>query len=285
MLLILLDRGRTTDSAVWYDREDVTVHTDVEADRVPASVDLRHLEEIPTSICYVGYDMLRVAQNLYATYIERPAPPRMAYSAHVCAKCLSAYASYQQLTEHDPFCRIQGNQTVPGKVVYDDPFRGVRVKLIDGARHVQFCRNLAILGACFIRDKDLEVDVDVAEFYVATAVESFFDDTVPHRVGNDARTVDGSWDGYFVVGYFARIKQNQCHLATTILTLPMCNRRGLGSLMLSLAYHLSELRVEACGDARCCGALPGKLQEPFSDQGKSPVPTPGATAADLLRGN
>jgi hypothetical protein len=107
------------------------------------------------------------------------------------------------------------------------------------------------LGEAFV-EKDLSVDVDVTEFFILTVSLTCFGRQSDRRV---------------IAGYFARYKQQPNHTLSVILVLPFARKRGYGELLLSVAFELDSLRVRGCGKPECCGAGPGKIDEPFSDLG------------------
>ena len=93
---------------------------------------------------------------------------------------------------------------------------------IDGAKMKVYCQNLCLLAKLFLDHKTLYFDVEPFLFYVLTR--------------RDPET-----DTHVAVGYFSKEKASleEYNLAC-ILTLPPYQRRGYGSLLISMSYELSR---------------------------------------------
>jgi hypothetical protein len=251
----------------WVLKGDLSLISGQVSGKMPSTTDLEGLFETPVCIRYLNYDM-ESPRNLLGQYLRVPPTTKgFAYAAHVCARCLQVFPSHAWLTDHDGYCRLPGGlTTVGGQRVYEDQASGLRVHFLRGAEHTEYCRQLAALGGCFITEKDMTVDVTVAEFFVVTAAAHFFDPSAPLTQQVDERQQrDMGWDGFFAIAYAARIVQQPDRLFTTIAVLPLAAHLGVGQLLLQLMYRLGDHRVELCGNPSCCGQLPGRIDRPISD--------------------
>ena len=209
-------------------------------------------EDCPLAVSEVCYLSFAVAPWFDSPFhvlgdLKRPSPSTC-YAAHICHRCLSAF--YEESTHDVHIASFCSAATIPGKIVYENESPKLRVHLIDGAEHVMYCRNLSLLGRCFIDSKDLVNDVDILEFFVvAVHATSIPDDGT--AMGKEAVAMlnkfDSQWDNYFVAGYFCRVKHKPDHCLSCITTFPMFQRMGLGMLMLDIAYTACEIRQQECG--------------------------------------
>jgi hypothetical protein len=225
---------------------------------------------------FIGFAM-RVASYAPFAQLYHMRAPSMdigVSSVWTCHRCLTPLYSSTHLGEHlKLFCR---ETDYPGTMIYSDitanPSRAIRVHFIDGGKAVQFTRNLAMLGKCFVSSKDLVNDVCLYEFYLISVAAA----SLPNPEGEltDAEfqrsliSFDPQWCGFFAVGYMCRLKNSPEEALSAITTFPPFQRLGLGSFTLDLAYKLIALRQEHCG-CKWCGPKGrcGRLAGPFSAEG------------------
>jgi hypothetical protein len=245
----------------------------------PAAGGTSALLHRPAGVAYLGWADMRPARTDTGAFLRSVACPTSVFTAQVCPRCLSLWGTVHQLAEHVRYCSRVGIDGVRGRVPGNDIYAdatlaatGLTVRMLDGAVHTAFCRNLAVLGAHCIADKDLTTDVDVAEFFVVLGRLDFIF-REPGEAAEAARRLRGASampdDGLFVLGYFARIKMQPSIALTTICTFGPVRGRGVGSFMFDVALHLSWIRAVDCGNDACCGRLPGQLQAPLSEEGRA----------------
>lgn len=107
---------------------------------------------------------------------------------------------------------------------------------INGTKHKNYCRNLALLSKLFLDHKTLYYDVDSFMFYVLCRLER---------------------DGFVIVGYFSKEKISLLNYnLACVLVLPFEQRKGYGKMAIDFSYVLSNRtrRIETC-------------EKPFSDLG------------------
>jgi histone acetyltransferase MYST1 len=152
----------------------------------------------------------------------------------VCERCLKYVRKRSTLARHEAKCEARHP---PGKMIYEHK-RSRRTEAgpgsrelvgadlafweIDGAKMKVYCQNLCLLAKLFLDHKTLYFDVEPFLFYVLTE--------------RDPET-----DTHVAVGYFSKEKASleEYNLAC-ILTLPPYQRRGYGSLLISMSYELSR---------------------------------------------
>lgn len=164
-----------------------------------------------------------------------PPPPHVECDKlFVCERCLKYVRKRSTLARHEAKCEARHP---PGKMIYEHK-RSRRTEAgpgsrelvgadlafweIDGAKMKVYCQNLCLLAKLFLDHKTLYFDVEPFLFYVLTE--------------RDPET-----DTHVAVGYFSKEKASleEYNLAC-ILTLPPYQRRGYGSLLISMSYELSR---------------------------------------------
>ena len=176
---------------------------------------------------------------------------------HVCQSCFLPFIRDSDLHTHRLlFCR---RSSPPGRCIYSDGDRGLSVNFIDGAADVMFTRSMAVFGKVFLDKKDLVNDVSLYEFYCVTTSPS------QHCAVPQLKCST-------VIGYFCRRKNAPSEAMAALVVFPPFQRRGFGSFMLDLAYHLALTRQSECG-CKFCGTrgTSGRIAGPFSQSGKKLV--------------
>lgn len=77
----------------------------------------------------------------------------------------------------------------------------------------------------------------------------------------------------YFAGYFSRIRSAPSQTLSCIMLLPPFQGRGLGSLIMKLAFALDSVRLRECGCEQYCGGgeHPGRVAQPWSHAGKQLV--------------
>jgi histone acetyltransferase MYST1 len=153
-----------------------------------------------------------------------PPPPHVECDKlYVCERCLKYVRKRSTLAKHEAKCEARHP---PGKMIYEHKRSGAGADLafweIDGAKMKVYCQNLCLLAKLFLDHKTLYFDVEPFLFYVLTEL-------------------DPETNRHVAVGYFSKEKfsAEEYNLAC-ILTLPPYQRRGYGSLLISMSYELSR---------------------------------------------
>ncbi|KNC81363.1 hypothetical protein SARC_06308 [Sphaeroforma arctica JP610] len=151
------------------------------------------------------------------TWYSAPYPEEYARLPRIflCEFCLGYMKSAVILDRHrqtcDRFCP-------PG----DEIYRKGKMSIfeVDGNRNKIYCQNLCLLSKLFLDHKTLYYDVESFMFYVLTAYDKF---------------------GYHLVGYFSKEKDSQMgYNLSCIMTLPHCQRKGYGRMLIDFSYLLSR---------------------------------------------
>lgn len=208
------------------------------------------------------------------------------YSVYICHRCLAPFFSQFHLTTHlQAYCDMY---ELPGKLLYFNLQTGQKVFYVDGARHLQYGRNLSLLGKLFIESKLLDNDVDLYEFFITTIPSKKLPFLSPSLGdGQGANSVSDQqgkseardafraaaaaydaklWKGDVLMGYFSRLKQCDQTLSC-IAVLPPFQKMKLGFFLLDVAYRLTKIRQEVCG-CSFCGKEGGYISRPFSPHGQ-----------------
>ena len=157
------------------------------------------------------------------TWYFSPFPPEYTTCKKLffCEFTLNFFKRKEQLQRH---LRKTEMYHPPGDEIYRSESRGKTAAFfeIDGKKEKIFCQNLCYLAKLFLDHKTLYFDVEPFLFYVLTEL-------------------DPETNRHVAVGYFSKEKASleEYNLAC-ILTLPPYQRRGYGSLLISMSYELSR---------------------------------------------
>ena len=167
---------------------------------------------------------------------------------YFCDFTLRYTASRRAMAEHA--AAYAGPKRPPGALCYGPDGDGVCLYEVDGSKEKLYCQNLCLLAKLFLDHKTLYYDVDPFLFYVLTDGGPTGGETTGGETGETGERR--------VLGYFSKEKQSDFHYnLACILTFPQYQRRGLGTLLISLSYELSK-RERALGSP----------EKPLSDLGK-----------------
>jgi len=152
---------------------------------------------------------------------------------YICEHCLKYMSSKYILHRHQLKCDVFHP---PGNEVYRSG--GNSIFEIDGRKNVIYCQNLCLLAKLFLNSKTLYYDVEPFMFYVLTEI-------------------DPITNHHHFVGYFSKEKLNSTgYNLSCILTLPIYQRKGYGSLLMDFSYLLSKREFKS-----------GTPEKPLSDLG------------------
>lgn len=133
----------------------------------------------------------------------------------ICEFCLKYMRSAFAFGRHRMKCKARHP---PGDEIYRDGL--VSIFEVDGRKNKIYCQNLCLLSKMFLDHKSLFYDVEPFLFYVM----SEFDEMGAH-----------------FVGYFSKEKCSpKDYNVSCIMTLPVRQRQGWGSLLIDFSYLLSK---------------------------------------------
>ncbi|KAM0673024.1 Histone acetyltransferase [Gurleya vavrai] len=158
---------------------------------------------------------IHIRNFLVDAWYFSPYPPEIANQPviYLCSFCLFYFKDKEQLKRHN--C---GLQHPPGNEI----FRQGNLSFFEVDGHIQkkYCRNLCLLSKLFLDHKTLYYDVDPFLFYILCEEKD---------------------DGFHLVGYFSKEKESlQGFNLACILTMPYCQRKGYGRILIEFSYLLSK---------------------------------------------
>uniref|UniRef100_A0A7S2SDC7 histone acetyltransferase n=1 Tax=Mucochytrium quahogii TaxID=96639 RepID=A0A7S2SDC7_9STRA len=155
---------------------------------------------------------------------------------YICETTLKYFGTKRAFVEYQKLMQ-DGKQSPPGKQIYYEKDRSIRVFEIDGSEEKLFGQNLCLFGKLFIEHKTLSFDASPFFFYVLYEEDS---------------------QGLHPVGYFSKEKESkENYNLACIVTLPPYQRKGYGKFIISLSYEITKFHKEI-----------GSPEKPLSDLGK-----------------
>lgn len=176
---------------------------------------------------------IQIDNYLIEAWYFSPYPKQIATApvVYICEFCLFYFPSDMQFIDHKNSCRLRHP---PGNEIYRKD--GLSFFEIDGHVQKNYCRNLCLLSKLFLDHKTLYYDIDPFMFYILCREEE---------------------DGYHLVGYFSKEKEClQGYNVACLLTMPHCQRKGYGRILIDFSYLLSRKEE-----------MPASPEKPLSDLG------------------
>ena len=184
---------------------------------------------------------IRFRDFLIDTWYSAPYPEEYSQSSviFICEHCLKYMNSHKLYMRHQLKNCNMSNHHPPGTEIYRDPEQRVAFWEVDGRKNISYCQNLCLLAKLFLNSKTLYYDVEPFIFYILTEIDA-----------SDPST-------YHFVGYFSKEKLNNSdYNVSCILTLPVYQRKGYGSLLIDFSYLISRKEFKF-----------GTPEKPLSDLG------------------
>lgn len=170
-------------------------------------------------------EKIQFREYVIDTWYSSPYPEEFSQSniLYICEYCLKYMKSPMSYQRHQlKICTIANNHP-PGVEIYRDTDANVAIWEVDGRKNIEYCQNLCLLAKLFLNSKTLYYDVEPFLFYVLTEI----DELDPSQ--------------YHFVGYFSKEKLNNSDFnVSCIVTLPIYQKKGYGSLLIDFSYLLSR---------------------------------------------